>query len=133
GLGHAHRVVVVDDALRAQIAQGEHRARAVAAGPLEQGQGRLGQGREAIGRNVVRDPEGLARKTVEEVAGNGLARRETDRMNQAVELVPVFAQPGDGRGDLFVVCDVAREYEFAVEFVREFRDAVPEAVADVGE
>jgi hypothetical protein len=39
----------------------------------------------------MRRAKGLARKTVQEVAGDRFARREGDRVDEAVELVPVLS------------------------------------------
>ena len=77
--------------------------------------------------------ECLARQAFQEIAGNCLAGRETDRMQQAVELAPGLAQVAEQRFYLLVAADVAREDQFAVELLREIDDPVLEAVADIGE
>ena len=98
GLGQAHGVVVGHVAHGAQVAQRQQRGAWAQAG-----QGGLGQRREAVGRDVVRDAEVLARHAVEKIAGDGLARRKGDGMHKAVELVPVRAQVGEQALDLGVV------------------------------
>ncbi|MNO05426.1 hypothetical protein D3C81_2268060 [compost metagenome] len=53
-------------------------------------------------------------------------------MDQAVEVVPGFAEVGKQCGDLFVAADVAIEDQRAVEFFGEFGDAILEAFAYIG-
>lgn len=55
------------------------------------------------------DAEGLAAQAVEEVAGDRLARREADRMDEAVELGPGLGELLEHGIDLGVVGDVAVE------------------------
>jgi hypothetical protein len=57
----------------------------------------------------VRGAEAFAAEAVEEVAGNRLARREADRVHEAVELGPGLAELGEQALDLRVVADVALE------------------------
>src|SRR5581483_7786697 len=87
-LGKSHDVVARHRALRAEI--GEREQRASTSG--EERTRALGQCREAVARNVVRGGECGTRKTVEEVPGERLARREGDRMHDAVERTPVTPQ-----------------------------------------
>jgi hypothetical protein len=83
GLGQAHGVVGRHRAHRAQVRQRQQRR----VGP-HRGQAGLGHGREAVGGDVVGDAEALARQAVQELAGDGLARGEADRVHKAVELGP---------------------------------------------
>uniref|UniRef100_A0A182MQ53 Uncharacterized protein n=1 Tax=Anopheles culicifacies TaxID=139723 RepID=A0A182MQ53_9DIPT len=129
GLGQAHGVVVGHHAFGAQVGQRQHRA--VAA--FHQRQRGLGHGGETVGRDVVGDAEAFARQAVQEVAGDGFARSETDRVHQAVQAVPALGQVGEGGFDLAVFGDVAGQHDVAAEFGGEFGHAVLEAVTDVGE
>jgi hypothetical protein len=81
----------------------------------------------------VRDAEALARQAVEEVAGDGLARREADGVHEAVELRPGLAQVGEQAVDLRVVGHVAVEDQRRAELGGELGDAVLEALALVAE
>ena len=90
--------------------------------------------REAVGADVVRDAEVLARQAVEEVAGDRLARREADAVHEAVELAARSADRSvNSCVDLRVVAHVAVEDQLGVEFGRELGDAVLETLADVAE
>ena len=96
--------------------------------------GRLGQGREAVARDVVGDPERLARQAFEEVAGDRLlaARsRSSGRSRRS------SARPRRGaanrRVDLGVVGDVAVEHELRAELGGELGDPLLEALALVAE
>ena len=93
----------------------------------------LGERREAVRGDVVRDAEIFARHAVEEIAGNRFARRKADRMNETVEAVPALLERGEEGVDLRVVGDVAGEHQVAAELVGELGDAVLEALADIGE
>ncbi|MNT02983.1 hypothetical protein D3C72_1374990 [compost metagenome] len=100
---------------------------------MQQGQGGLGHGGEAVGGNVVRDAEAVARQAVEEVAGDRLARRKTDGVHQAVQLIPVARQVAEDGADLFIAGHVAVEYQLAAELRRKLRDALLEAYTHIRE
>src|SRR5690606_1565488 len=88
---------------------------------------------ETVGRDVVRDPEGLPGRPVEEVARDRLARREGDGVDQSVETVPVAAELREERVDLLVVGDVAGKDRRRAELRGHLGDAVLETVVLVGE
>src|SRR5207253_466558 len=89
--------------------------------------------REAVGADVVRNAEVLAAQSIEEVAGDGLARRKADAVHEAVELRPGGGQVLEQLVDLRVVADVAIEDQLRAELSREFGDALLEALANVAE
>ena len=127
-LRESHRVVVGNAAHRPQVGQGEEsgiRGQMRSSG--------LGQRGKAVARDVVRDPERLAREAVEKVAGDGFLGRVADRVDEAVEGRPRGRQAGDHRVDLRVVGDVAVEEERRAELGGEFADAVLEALALIAE
>ena len=66
---------------------------------------------QAVARHVVRDREVLARRRLDESAGQRLARRERDRVDEDVERRPLGAQALEGRVDLVVDADVHRHHE----------------------
>src|SRR6185369_14386513 len=70
---------------------------------------------------------------LEEVAGDRLARREPDRVDEAVERRPRRAECGEHPLDLGVVGDVAVEDQRRRELGGEFRDALLEALALIAE
>ena len=67
------------------------------------------------------DAEGLARQAVEEIAGDRLARREGDRVHEAVELRASAPRCGEQSLDLGVVGDVAVEHQIGAELARRSR------------
>jgi len=81
----------------------------------------------------VRDPEALARQTLQEVAADRLARREADRVHQPVQAVPVPGQALEGGRDLGVMGHIAVERQLRAELARELADALLEALAHVRE
>ncbi|MNK84454.1 hypothetical protein D3C87_1043030 [compost metagenome] len=127
-LGQAHGVVVRNHAFGAEVGQREERCLVG-----QQRQRGLGQCREAVGRDVVRDAEAFARQPVQEIAGDGFARREADRMHQTVEFFPTLPQRGESRGNLLIAAHVALIDHVGAEFLGEVADAVLEAFADIGE
>ena len=80
----------------------------------------------------MRNAKVLARHAVEEVAGDRLARREADRVHQAVELAPGLAEVGEERIDLLVAADVAVEGQLGAELPGEVGSSVLETLADIG-
>jgi len=82
----------------------------------------------------VGDAKAFARQAVEELAGDRLARREADRVHEAVEAFgPRGPDALEQGGDLLVAADVAVEDQLRVEFGGEFGDALLEALALVAE
>ena len=81
----------------------------------------------------MRDSERFARQAFEEVAGDRLARREADRMNEAVEFGPALAQLRKCALDLRVFRDIEVEQQIRVEFGREGGDPLVEPLALVAE
>ena len=79
------------------------------------------------------DAERVARQAVEEVAGNRFARRKSDRMDEAVELRPGFAQLPECALDLRVVGDVEVEDELGAELGGVLGHALLEALSLVAE
>ena len=70
---------------------------------------------------------------VEVVAGQRFLRCEGDRVQQAVEAVPVLAEFDEQGVDFLVAADVAGEHQVGTEFLGQFGDAIPDALALVGE
>ena len=83
--------------------------------------------------DVVRRGERGARHAVQEIAGQRLARRERDRMQQAVERAPLGAERGEQRVDVLVLRHVAGQHRHGPELGGDLDDAVLEVVVDVGE
>ena len=81
----------------------------------------------------MRDGECRARKSVQEIAGERLARRERDGMQQPVEAAPFGAQRGEERGHVVVLRHVARQHRHRPEFRGDPDDALLEVVVDIGE
>ncbi|MDT4856999.1 hypothetical protein FQZ97_914070 [compost metagenome] len=77
--------------------------------------------------------EALARQTVEEIAGDGFARRKADAVHEAVKLGPCPCQIGEHPVDLRVLAHVAIENQPGVKFGRELGDAVLETFTHVAE
>ena len=129
-LGQAHGVVVGNAAQRPQIGQGEQRrarARAAAAAALA-------MRREAVARDVVGDPERLARQAFEEVAGDRFAwaRSRSSGRSRRRSARPA-PRAANRRVDLGVVGDVAVEDQRRAELGGELGDALLEALALVAE
>ena len=87
GLGESHDVVARDRLHGAEIGQREDGAGAARHERLRG----AGQRREAVARDIVRDPERLARRALDEAAGQRFARRVRDRMHHDVERSPGLA------------------------------------------
>ena len=79
------------------------------------------------------DPERLARKSLEEVAGDRLLGSEADRVDEAIEGRPACAQGFEHCCDLAVVGDVAVEHQRRPELGGELADAILEALALIAE
>ena len=79
------------------------------------------------------DAKCLAREAFQQVAGDRLLGRKSDRMHEAVELRPDLGQVGEHRIDLFVAGDVAVVDQRRIELGREFDDPPLETLADVAE
>ena len=75
----------------------------------------------------------VAREALEVIAGQGLARREGDRMQEAVEAAPLGAEGGEQAVDVVVPGDVAAQDRRRSELAGDLHDAVLEIVVDVGE
>src|SRR5260364_179762 len=58
----------------------------------EQRPRRFGERWKAVGGNIVRDAEILARQAIQKIARNRFARRKTDGMDQTLQAIPVFLQ-----------------------------------------
>jgi hypothetical protein len=82
----------------------------------------------------VGDAEALARQAVQELAGDGLARGEADRVHKAVvPFGPGFLHLREQALDLGVVADIAVEGQRGAELDGVLGAAVLEALADVAE
>ena len=103
-LGQTHDVVVRDRAHGAEVGQRQQRGVA----PLHQRPRALGERSEAVRTDVVRDPERIARQAAQKIAGQRLARREGDRMQQAIKPAPFPTERVEQCCDLFIVGDVTR-------------------------
>ena len=77
----------------------------------------------------MRDAEGLARQALEELAGDRLARREGDRVHEAVEPGQACAELRRTARDLRVVGDVAAKTRVEPNSAANSRDALLEALA----
>ena len=75
----------------------------------------------------MRDLEGFAGQTVEKVTDERFARRERDRVHEAVETIPVLAQLLEQSRDLLVATHVTAEDDLAAELGRQFADAFLDA------
>ena len=69
----------------------------------------------------------------QKIAGERLARRERDRVQQAVERSPLGLQRREQRIDVVVFRDVTGEDRRAPELGGDLHDAVLELVVDIGE
>src|SRR5258706_6938903 len=128
-LGESHGVVVRDDTLGAEVGEGQQRAVA----PFHERQRRLGERRKAVRRDVVRLAECLAREPVEQLAGDRFALGKPDGVHEAVQPAPERAQRLEQRRDLGITRDVAGIHGAAIEVLRQVRDALPEAISNIGE
>ena len=88
---------------------------------------------EAVARHIVRDPEGLARRALDETAGQRLARRVGDGVHDDVERAPGLLERGEGGVDFGVVGDVELHGELRAERLGERLHAFLELLVDVGE
>src|SRR5690606_13147789 len=131
GLGHAHHVVVGHGALGTQVGEGQHAA--VAA--LHQRATGLGQGDQAVGADVVGDAEAFAGGDVGEVAVELVAGSVADRVDDAVQTIPLLAQGFEDRGDVVIVGHVAGEAHLGAgaPAFGELLDTALELVVLVGE
>src|SRR5260363_71261 len=128
GFGQAHRIVVRDHLLSAQIAQRQQRSVRTERRPR-----RFGERWKAVGGNIVRDAEILARQAIQKIARNRFARRKTDGMDQTLQAIPVFLQFRECALDLRVVGYITFKNQRAAKGVREFCHARPEPLARVSE
>lgn len=118
-----------DRAHGTQVGERDERRRA----PLHHRPGCLGERREAVAADVVRDAESVPTQRVEELARERLARREGDRMHQAVESIPALRELREHRVDLGIFRHVAREHQIRAEFLRQLHHPVSHALALIGE
>ena len=128
-LRESHDVVVGQRADRAEVGERQQRSGA----PLQQRARTLGERRETVRADVLGDRERGARHAFEKIAGERLARRIRDRMQQSVEPAPFGPERGEQRVDLAVAADVAGKHRNRPELGRDLHDAVLEIVVDVGE
>ena len=77
--------------------------------------------------------EALAVGGLDEAAGERLARREGDRVDDDVEAVPLVLEAGEGLVDLLVEGHVHRQDGLRSELGAEVDDAILDAVVLVGE
>jgi AcrR family transcriptional regulator len=110
GFGHAHHVVVRHGPLGAQVGQREQAAIA-ALHHLATG---FGQGDQAVGADIMGNAKAFAGGDFGEVAVQLVARGETDRVNDAVQAVPLLAQGLEHRDDFFIAGHITREAQFGV-------------------
>jgi hypothetical protein len=99
----------------------------------DKGASTLGQCGKAVRGDVVGNAEGFTRDAVQEIAFDGFGRCKGDRMDKAVNAVPVLAELAIEGVDLCVFGDIALEYQLAVELGREFGNAVEEAFVLISE
>ena len=98
-LGETHHVVVRQRAQRAEVRERQQRA----VSPLHQRPRALGERREAVRAHVVRHRERRARHAVQEIAGERLARRERDRVQQPSSAPHSALERSEQRGDVVVL------------------------------
>ena len=79
------------------------------------------------------DAEVFARQAFEKITGNGLARRESNRVNKAVKLIPMLAELVKQRCNLCVVSHITFEDELGAEIGSKLGDAVLEPFTLVAE
>src|SRR5208282_425226 len=96
---------------------------------LHEGESSAGERDERVGADVVRDGKGLARG-IDELAGEGLAGREGDAVEEEVDSVGAFGDFGEEGGDLVVRGDIAGENRgLGAEGGGEFLDVVLQTLA----
>ena len=129
GLGKAHRVVVGHHAFAAEVAERQNGTLAA----FHQREAGLRERGEGIGGNVHRDLEGFAGKAFEEVSGDRFAGGEADRVHDAVERTPGFADAFHGGLNFFVAAHVHLKDEIAAELFGKSVNAVAGTVSRIGE
>ena len=105
GLGHAHHVVVGHGALGTQVGEGQQ----AAVTALHHFATGLGQCHETVGADVVGNLETFTGSDFGKVAIELIAWGEADRVDDAVQAIPLLAQLLEHLGNIRVVGDVARE------------------------
>ena len=128
-LRDTHDVVVGEDALAAQISQGQDAATAAA---LHQRPNGARQRNERIGAHVERHPEAFARRFDKWIV-ELLASRERRPVHKEVEATEPAVQRRRQFRNLFVAGDITRQDERVVEFRRELANVLLEALARIGE
>ena len=128
-LGEAHHVVIGQRARRSEVAQGDDGARAA----FHHRQPRLHQRHQAVGAHVMSDAKALTRYALQEIPGERLARRERDRMHDAVEAVPAPGECIENRAHLRIARYIARQHDIGVEFGSQLLHPLAHAFALVGE
>jgi hypothetical protein len=88
---------------------------------------------QAVAGDIVRDREVLAGEVVQVLALQRFARRETHRVHEDVETVPVPAQFGEQSVDLCVLGDVARQHDVRAEGVGRLVDAILQPLVLISE
>src|ERR1700687_4803610 len=93
----------------------------------------LGECGKTVARYIVGDAERFARDAFVEIALERFARRKGDRVNEAIEPIPVLAKFSKERFDLRIFGHVAGNDELGAEFSRELGYPIAHSLALIGE
>ena len=80
----------------------------------------------------MRDTEGFPGETLQQIAGQRLARRERDGVYDAIEPVPAVFEGGENGFDFRVVAYVAGKNKFGIEIRRQLLHPCLQALPGVG-